>query len=151
MKTNTERSLFNVRPHPGPPPQEREKRSPRTALTGVVDARVAQGTEINRTANAPVTGEPHTGGTSLSLSAGARAGGRASLSFTNTYGLLGPKHEEALRLRHRYQPRNRLVGGKRPNQFLAFPRMKVKRAQQFISYAGLSGERNLQHRVDVPH
>ncbi len=80
MKTIAPKSLKDARPHPGPLPQEREKRTPRHSTWNVVDLRAAVGTERRLAANATESNARFGDVTSLSLSPGERAGVRAGVS-----------------------------------------------------------------------
>ena len=69
----------NVRPHPGPLPQERENHSPRLDTSNATSAPVAQAPNNETVATVPQTSEQPARAASFSLSPGERAGVRASV------------------------------------------------------------------------
>ena len=92
--------LMNVRPHPGPLPQEREKRSPRLGGADAPGCRAVFPANDEAAAIATVTNEFSNNAASLPLSPGERAGVRASVKLTSAI----PAH-----IRRYHQPRVRLM------------------------------------------
>jgi hypothetical protein len=77
--------LENVRPHPGPLPQEREKRSALSGSAGPVWCSLRLVSLINKAAIATREQRFHKGRSSVTLSSGERAGVRASVPQTNSF------------------------------------------------------------------
>jgi hypothetical protein len=73
-------SEMNVRPHPGPLPQEREKRPPRVGATDALGRRSIFRERLNQAAIATVTPKLSCDAPTLSLSPGEKAGVRASVN-----------------------------------------------------------------------